>query len=73
MSSLFPNIFKDKNDKFYYIGNDILNTLTLTEGAHEVNDIKVNLQLKLPHESIKLIVDHSTGRCRMFFKKRIFN
>ena len=35
-SSLFPNIVKDKNDKFYYLENDILKTLTITEGAYEI-------------------------------------
>ena len=29
-SSLFPNIIKDKNDKFYYLENDVLKTLTIT-------------------------------------------
>ena len=69
LSSLFPNIVKDKNDKFYYLENDILRTLTFTEGAYEVKDINVNLQLKLPNKSnesrlnspIKLIVDQGTG------------
>ena len=37
-----------------------------TENAYEVKDINVNLQLKLPNESIKLIVDQGTGRCRIF-------
>ena len=53
LSSLFPNVVKDKNDKFYYLENDILITLTFTERAYEVKDINVNLQLKLPNESIK--------------------
>ena len=44
-SSLFPNIVKDKNDKFYYLENDILKTLTFTEGAYEIRDINANLQL----------------------------
>ena len=74
LSSLFPNIVKDKNDKFYYLENDILKTLTFTEGAYEVKDVNVNLQLKLPNKSnesgqdshIKLIVDQGTGRCRIF-------
>ena len=30
-SSLFPNIVKDKNDKFYYLGNDVLKTLTFIQ------------------------------------------
>ena len=32
-SSLFPNIVKDKNDKFYYLENDVFKTLTFIEGA----------------------------------------
>ena len=47
LSWLFPNVVKDKNDKFYYLENDILITLTFKEGAYEVKDINVNLQLKL--------------------------
>ena len=70
LSLLFPNIVKEKNDKFYYLENNILKTLTFTEGAYEVKDINVNLQLKLPNESIKLIVDQGTGRCRIFLKQR---
>ena len=69
LSSLFQNVVKDKNDKFYYLENDILKTLIFTEGAYEVKDINVNLQLKLPNESIKLIVDQGTGRCRIFLKQ----
>ena len=69
MSSLFSNIVKDKNDKFYFLENEMLNTLTFTENAYEVKDININLQLKLPNESIKLIVDKSTGRCRIFLKQ----
>ena len=68
LNSLFPNIVKDKNDKFYYLVNDILKTSTFTEGAYESKDINVNLQLKLPNESIELIVDQGTGRCRICFK-----
>ena len=43
LSSLFLNIVKDKNDKFYYLENDILKTLSLTEGAYEVKDINAIL------------------------------
>ena len=71
LSSFFPNIVKDKNDKFYYLENDILKTLTFTEGAYKVKDINVNLQLKLPNELIKLIVDQDTGRCKIFLNKDI--
>ena len=68
-SSLFPNIVKDKNDKFYDLENDVLKTLTFTEGAYKVKDINANLQLKIPNESIKLIVDQGTGRCKIFLKQ----
>ena len=33
-SSLFPNVVKDKNDKFYYLENDVLKTITIREGAY---------------------------------------
>ena len=77
LSSLFSNIVKDKNDKFYYLENDILKTLSFTECAYEVKDINVNLQIKLPNKSnetkldspIKLIVDQGTGRCRIILKQ----
>ena len=68
-SSLFPNIVKNKNDKFYYLENNVLKTLTFTEGAYEVRDININLQLKLPNESIELIVDQGTGRCKIVLKQ----
>ena len=68
-SSLFPNIVKDKNDKFYYLENDILKTMTFTEGAYEVRVINTNLQLKIQNESIKLIVDQGTLRCKIFLKQ----
>ena len=38
-SSLFQNIVIDKNNKFYYLENDVLKTLTFTKGAYEVNHI----------------------------------
>ena len=63
---LIISIVKDKNDKFYYLEHDILKTLTFTEGAYGVRDINANLQLKIPNESIKLIVDQGTGRCKIF-------
>ena len=69
MSSLFPNIVKDKNDKFYYLENDILTTLTFIEGAYEVKDINANLQFKIPHESIKLVLDQGTERCIIVLKQ----
>ena len=56
-SSLFPNIAKDKNDKLYYLENDVLRTLTFTERAYEVNHINAIIQQKVPNESIKLVVD----------------
>ena len=70
LSSLFPNVVKDKNDKFYYLENDILKTLTFTEGANELNNINANLQLKIQNESIKLVVDQGTVRCRILLKQR---
>ena len=42
-SLLFPNIVKNKNDKFYYLENDILKIITFTEGAYDVNNINTNL------------------------------
>ena len=76
-SSLFPNIVKDKNDKFYYLENDVLKTLTITEGAYEVNNINAIIQQKLnartegsiPNESIKLVIDQRSARCKIFLKQ----
>ena len=70
-SSLFPNIIKGKNDKFYYNETDVHKAITFTEGAHEVKDINAHIQFKVPNESIKLIVDQGSGRCKVFFKKNI--
>ena len=68
-SSLFPNIIKDKNDKFYYLENDVLKTWTITEGAYEVNNINAIIQQKIPNESIKLVIDQGSARCKIFFKQ----
>ena len=68
-SSLFPNIVKDKNDKFYYLESDILRTLTFTEGAYKVNHIIAIIQQKVPNESIKLVVDQVSARCKIFLKQ----
>ena len=46
-----------------------MKTLTFIEGAYEVKDINANLQLKIPNESIKLVVDQGTGRCRIVLKQ----
>ena len=46
LSSLFPNTVKNKNDKFYYLVNNALKTITFTEGAYEVTDINANIQFK---------------------------
>ena len=46
-----------------------MKTLTFTEGAYEIRNINANLQLKLPNESIKLIVYQDTIRCRIFLKQ----
>ena len=68
-SSLFPNIVKDKNDKFYYLENDVLRTLTFTEGAYEINHINAIIQQKVSNESIKLVVDQGSARCKIFLKQ----
>ena len=52
-SSLFPNIIKDKTDKFYYNKNDEHKVITSTEGAYEVKDLNAHIQFKVPNESIK--------------------
>ena len=67
-SLLFPNIVKDKNDKFYYWDNDVLITLKLTKGAYEVKAINAIIQHKIPNESIKLVVDQGSARCKSVLK-----
>ena len=68
--SLFPNIVKDKNDKFYYSMIDINQgfdyidkVVTFTEGAYEGNHINAIIQQKIPNESIKLVIDQTFARC----------
>ena len=68
-SSLFPNIVKDKNDKFYYLENDILRILTFTEGAYKVNHINSIIQQEVPNESIKLVVDQGSAKCKIFLQQ----
>ena len=56
-SSLFPNIIKDKNDKFYYndtiLENERRRVITFTEGAYEVKDINAIIQQNVSNESIR--------------------
>ena len=68
-SSLFSNIIKDINDKFYYLKNDVLKTLTTTDGVYEVNNINAIIQQKIPTESIKLVIDQGSARCNIFLKQ----
>ena len=75
-SSLFPNIVKDKNDKFYYSFIDLNQgynyvdrVITFTEGAYEVNNINAIIQQKIPNESIKLVIDQGSARCKIFLKQ----
>ena len=66
-SSLFPNIVKNKNDKYYYLENNVLKIITFTEGAYKVNNNHTNLQLKIPTKSINLVTDQSSAKCKIFF------
>ena len=65
-SSLFPNIVKDKNDKFYYLENDVLQNLIFTEYAYEVNHIYAFIKQKVLNKSIKLVVNQGSARCKIF-------
>ena len=49
-----------------YLENDILKTLTFTEGAYEVNNINAIIKQKILNESIKLVVDQGSARCKIF-------
>ena len=69
LSTVFPNGVNYKSDKSTLLKNNILITLTFTEGACEDKNINVNLQLNLPNKLIKLIVDKGTGRCKIFLKQ----
>ena len=71
-SSLFPNIIKDNNDKFYYIENNVHKKITFTKGAYEVKDINAHIQFKVSNESIKLIVIKVLIDAK-YFKTRITN
>jgi len=62
-SSLFPNIFKDQNDKLYYIENNVEKSLPFASGAYEVEDINSFIQKNIPNESIKLSMEKGNGRC----------
>ena len=76
-SSLFSNFVKDKNDNFYYSVIDINQgydykdkVKTFTEGANEVNNINAIIQRKIPNESIKLVIDQESAKCKIFIKQR---
>ena len=68
-NSLFLNIIKDINSKFYYIENDVHKEITFAEGAYEVKDNNAYIQFKVPNKSIKLIVDQGFGKCKVFLKQ----
>ena len=68
-SSLFPNIVKNKNDKFYYLQNNVLKTIAVSEGAYEVKNFNAILKNKLPNESIRLVVDQGSAKCKFFLKQ----
>ena len=73
---LFPNSIKDKNNKFYYSvidinhGYDFIDkVITLTEGAYKFNHINAIIEQKIPNESIKLVVDQASSRCKILLKQ----
>ena len=51
-SSLFPNIIKDNNDKFYYLENYILKAITINDGSSKEKDINAQINVKVSNESI---------------------
>ena len=74
--SLFQNIVKDKNDKFYYSFIDLNQgyyyvdkIILFTEGSYEVNHINAIIQQKIPNQSIKLVIDQESARCKIFLKQ----
>ena len=68
-SSIFPDIVKNKNDKFYYLKNDVLKTLTLTKCFYNVKNINAILQQKIPNEAIKLVADQGSAKCQIILKQ----
>ena len=74
LNSLFPNIIKGKNDKFYYLQNNQEHVITFTEEAYEIEDLNAHLQMKLnpghntvlADECFKFMIDKGSGRCKIF-------
>ena len=55
----------DINQGYDYIDK----VITFTENAYEVNHINAIIQQKTPNESIKLIIDQGSARCKIFLKQ----
>ena len=53
----------------HYLKNNVLKTLTFTEGAYKVNHINAIIQQKVPNESIKLVIDQGSARCKIVLKQ----
>ena len=62
-------LLKIKMIKFYYLENDVLKTIAITEGAYEIKDINAILQHRIPKKSIKLVVDQDSAKCKIFLKQ----
>ena len=61
-SSLFPNIFKGKNDTFYYSGPDNLNkTIVFEEGSYEIEHINQTIKKVIPN-GITIELDKANGK-----------
>ena len=76
LNSLFPNIIKDKNDKFYYTdSSNNSHIIKFTEGTYEIEDLNAHLQLSIPNDTqsgkipIKIILDKGSGRSKIFLKQ----
>ena len=57
----------DINKGYDYIDK----TITFTEGAYKVNHINAIIQQKIYNESIKLVVDKGSARCKIIFNINI--
>ncbi len=66
-SSLFPNIFEDKNSKFYYSesGSNEIKTISYVSGCYEVKHLQITIKDKLGENKITIELDQATGKSKI--------
>ena len=66
-SSLFPNIFEEKNSKFYYSesGSNEMKSISFVSGSYEVKHLQIPIKDKLGDNKITIELDQATGKSKI--------